>query len=820
MFRLLFKNGIRHLKRNKLFTFLNILGLTIGISSCWVIFKFINYELSYENSVPDHGNIYRIVSKLKFEDKEEKWSGGISRPIYFALRDEVSALERAVPVFQSAVQSVIILEGDSQSKRVEDLDFDSQVINTEESYFDMIPYNWLAGKKHGSLSNPNQVVLTEERAKFYFPNLKYDDIIGKTLIYSDTLQKTVTGIVEGLNYPSEFKGKEFLLLQKREQDNNISEWTNTSGSDRVYLQAKDKKSLENAYNQITNIVDKKFEEYKREIKPKFKFSRNLEIISLKDSHFSTYLQDWGIEKTSKNVIYGLIAVSVFLLILACINYINLTTAQIPQRSKEIGIRKTLGGSKNSLILQMMTETLIIISISIMASYFVSKLGFYLLGDLISQNAKDFNNPLTFGLFISVVLLFTSIFAGLYPSWLIAKVNAIDIFRSKGYISSGSGNINLKKVLIVFQFIIAQVFIVAAIIIGQQLRYTIKKDMGFNKEAVALVDIPYKLQDDDNFLTKKKTLAIELEKLPGVKDVSLGQQPLSSGYNSSGMEYYSSDNTEPIFQIVYKKDVDSKYLDFYSLNLLAGNNLSVSDTTNGFVINETALKAFGFKIPQEAIGKIIGQKGNVHPIVGVVNDFHARNFYTPIEPLALLSGPNSNTYNIRLEPSNLKESQTILNNIKKKWSEFFPSENFSYSFMDDAIFELYKKEQQLQKITNISTTIAIILSCLGLFGLTTISAYQRTKEIGIRKVLGASISGIVGLLSKDFVKMVCIAILIASPIVWWACSKWLDDFVYRIEISWFSFVFGGLISITAALITVSYQAVKAARVNPADSLRDE
>lgn len=820
MFQLLFKNSIRHLKRNRLFTFLNILGLTIGISSCWVIFKFVNYELSYESGLANNEKIYRVVSRLKFEDNEEKWSGGISRPIFFALRDEIRSLERAVPVYKFFTQSVIIPERNGQPKRVEELDFESQITETENSYFDMVPYTWLAGNKNGALSNPNQVVLTEDRARFYFPDLNYEEVIGKTLIYSDTLQKTVTGIVANLNYPTEFKGKEFFQLQKREKDNTITEWTNTNGSDRVYLEAKDTKNLESAFNQILNIVEKKYEEYKKEIKPIGAFSRNLELVPLKKSHFLTDIQESGIEKTSKTVVYGLIAVSIFLLVLACINYINLTTAQIPQRSKEIGIRKTFGGSKKSLIYQMMIETGIIITVSIITSYFVSKLGFSLLGNLISQNAKDYNSPVVFGLFIFVVLLFTLVVAGLYPSWLITKVNAIDIFRSKGNVSTGKGNFNLRKVLIVFQFIIAQIFIVAAIIIGQQLQYTIKKDLGFNKDAVVIVDIPYKLYRSDNFTTKKNTLRVELEKLTGIKEVSLGNQPLSDDYSSTLFLYISADEPEPVTQIVYKKEVDSKYLDFYGLKLLAGNNLAVSDTTNGFVINETALRGFGFKTPQEAIGKIVGQKGFEHPIVGVVQDFHAKDFYNQIEPLALLSGFNSNTYNIRLNQANFKEWQAVMASVKSKWSEFFPEENFEYKFLDEAILSLYKKEQQMQKITDISTSIAIVLSCLGLFGLATISAYQRTKEIGIRKVLGASISGIVGMLSQDFVKMVLIAILIASPIVWWACNKWLEDFVYRIEISWFPFVFGGLIAITAALITVSYQAVKAAKVNPVDSLRNE
>ncbi|WP_099372034.1 ABC transporter permease [Sphingobacterium sp. 1.A.5] len=819
MFQLLFKNSIRHLKRNKLFTFLNILGLTIGISSCWIIFKFVNYELSFESGIPNRENTYRLISKIKLNDEKENWTGGVSRPIFLALRDEVRSLERAVPVYTFFTQKVAIPGENGKAIRTEDLDFDSQVIETEETYFDMVPYHWLAGKKAGALSNPNQIVLTEERANFYFPNTRYEDMIGKTLIYSDTIQMAVSGIVESLKYPSEFKGKEFLQLRKAEAY-TLPQWTNTNGSDRIYMQANDEKSIQSAYKQISNIVEKKFQQYQKKIKPKFKYERTLELLQLKESHFSTYFNEFGVEKSSKTVIYGLIAVSIFLLVLACINYINLTTAQIPQRSKEIGIRKTLGGSKRILILQMMIETAIIIGVSILASYFVSKLGFYFLGELISDNVKDFNNPLMFGIFIFVILLFTLILAGLYPSWLISKVNAIEIFRSKGNLNTSKGNFNLRKVLIIFQFIIAQIFIVAALIIGQQLKYTIKKDLGFNKDAVVTVNIPYKLYDIDNFNAKKKTLTEELSKITGIKEVSLGNEPLSAGSNSTAMEFNGSESSEPFNQIVFRKSVDSKYMEFYDLQLLAGNNLVPSDTAYGYIINETALKGFGFKNPQDAIGKIIGQKGFYYPIIGVMKDFHAKDFYNSIEPLALMNGSNANTYNIRLNQIGFKESKATMEKVKSKWSEFFPAENFDYKFMDDSILALYKKEQQLQKLTNISTTIAIILSCLGLFGLATISAFQRTKEIGIRKVLGASVSGIVGMLSKDFVKMVCIAIIIASPIVWWACNKWLEDFVYRIEISWIPFVFGGLIAIAAALLTVSYQALKAANVNPVDSLRDE
>lgn len=820
MIKILLQNSIRQLIRNKLFAFLNILGLTIGISSCWLIFKFVNYELSYEQGLHGKELTYRLVNRISINGGEEKWSGGVSRPIFFALRDEMKWSKQPVPFFWFYAQSVKIPGINGRAPRIEELDFDGQIIETEESYFEMTDHIWLAGSKEGALSTPNQVVLTQDRANFYFPDEEYNDVIGQTLIYSDTIQKTITGVVADLHYPSELRGKEFFQLQKREKDNQLNEWTNTNSTDRVYVQASSDKELAHVYKQISMILDRKMTEYKTETKPPFTFDRNLELIPISESHFSTYMQEFGNDKTSKTIIYSLIALGAFLLVLACINYVNLTTAQIPRRSKEIGVRKTFGGSRKSLIIQMMTETLLLISISVIASYFISKLGFSLIGDLISEEIKTYNSPLAFSVFIFLILFTTLLTAGLYPSWLIAKVNAVEIFRNKGNIDTGRGHLNLRKILIVFQFIIAQVFIVASIIIGQQLRYTIGKDLGFNKEAVVLVDIPYRLRGQDNFTSKKKTLAIEIEKLKGVKEVSLGNPPLAGGFSSTMLQYNDPHKQEPYSQIVLKKEVDAKYLDFYELKLLAGNNLTVSDTTNGFVINETALRGFGFQNPQDALGKVIGQEGFIHPIVGVVQDFHSKDFYNTIEPLALLSGFNSNTFNVRLDQRGYADWSSTISQLRAIWSQFFPIENFDYKFLDESIYALYKKEQHLKRIINISTSIAIVLSCLGLFGLATISAYQRKKEIGIRKVLGASISGIMSMLSKDFMKMVFLAVLIASPIVWWLCSEWLQDFAYRIELSWMPFVLGAVLAVGAAMGTVSYQAVKAARLKPVDSLRDE
>lgn len=825
MWKFIIKNSTRHLLRNKLFTALNILGLTIGISACWVIYKYTSYELSYESGMPEAKNTYRLVSQFG-EPGKENFNGGLSRPVFFSMRENIDGLTRVTPVYKAYFQAVSVQNDEKKGSKVREIELDGQtVVRTDSSYFEMLTYNWLAGHQKTALEQPNQVVLTEKKAKLYFPHLDNAAIIGQNISYigsdKDTLNLTVSGVVASLNYNTEFDGEEFILLQKTESDNDLAQWTNTNGTDRVYFQAKDATAAAHVLKQVQDMVQEKWQLFKQDRKPTYTYDRVIKLLPLKESHFATYLPENTPAKTSKSVIYGLIGVGAFLLLLACINYVNLTTAQLPQRNKEIGIRKTLGSGSRYLIAQMLFETTLIVLVALTLSFFISKLFIGLLGDLLSAEALGYSDSTTFTLFLTLILVTTLLISGAYPAWMITKVNAIDIFRNKGQVQLGKNKLNLRKGLIVFQFIIAQLFIIGSIIIGQQLSYVLHKDMGFNKDAVIISNLPFKLYQTENFHAKKQTLAEEIRKIPGVQQVSLGTRPLTNGYSSSLYDYKPADGGEPISVITYLKNVDAQYLSLYDLELVAGTNLMASDTVNGLVVNESAVKAFGFSSNAEALGKYIGQEPRLYPIVGVIKDFHQRDFYNPIDPMALGSNMESaNNFNIRLEATKQQQWPEIIKKIEQKWANFFPIDQFQYTFYDESIASLYKKEQQLHTLTNMSTAIAIFISCLGLFGLATITAFQRSKEIGIRKVLGASITSIVGMLSKDFVKMVFIALLVAAPVVWWFSHKWLADFAYRIEISWLPFIAGGLVACVAALLTVSYQAIKAAKTNPVESLRDE
>ncbi len=599
---------------------------------------------------------------------------------------------------------------------------------------------------------------------------------------------------------------------------DLAQWTNTNGSDKLYLQLKKGANAAKMTVQIDSLSAKNRRAFEQTQSNSYKYKRWYELLPMKESHFATFLQ-WEDRKASKPVMYGLMGIAVFLLLLACINYINMSIAAIPQRAKEIGVRKTLGSSRSRLIAQFLNETFITTLLAGAFSFVLSRLGFWLLADIVPAGITPFANAWQLVFFVIILAIIVTVLAGFYPGWLITRVKAIHVFRNTSLRQRNSSGFSLQKVLIVFQFVIALVFITSAIIVGRQLQYALTSDMGFNKDAVVLATVPWKYAGNKAYAGKQFTLLTELKTIPGIQAISLGDAPMSNGYSSSQYEY-ARDGKEPVSRNVFRKEVDTAYLRLYGMKLVAGRNIRASDTTNEFVINETGMRAFGFASPQDALGKLIGQQNQKVPIVGVVKDFHQQNIYTTIDPMIFESDKESlSSFNIKLanDPS---QWQKTVKAIESKWYQFYPPESFTYKFYDEAIAKMYEQEENLAKLINIATAISIFISCLGLFGLAVLTAFQRTKEIGIRKVLGASVAGIVQLLSKEYVVLVIIAALIASPVVYWAMSQWLQKFAYRISIEWWMFLLAGIVALLLAFITVSFQAIKAARANPVKSLKTE
>jgi putative ABC transport system permease protein len=817
MIKKYFITSLRHLWRNRLFTTLNIFGLAVSISACWIIFRIVNYEFSYDRGFTNKENIYRVVSGFIFDEKES-YSGGVSAPLYQGVRQQIDGLDYAVPVLEKWTSAVEVNNGTGKPLLIEE---PSDIVATDSTYFNMLSYHWIAGNKSTALLAPESVVLTETRAKQYFPGKKPGDILNSTITYysyNDTSQRTVTGIVTDIKTPSEFTAQEFCSLPTKAYELNT--WTNTNGSDKLYLQLKQGTRPDRVLSQIENIVAAKTKEFEQKSPNNFKFKRWFQLLPLGESHFSTFIDEHDIRKASKPVLYGLSGVALFLLILACINYINMSVAAIPQRAKEIGVRKTLGSSLAELIFQFLSETLIITFLAGVLSYFLSLLGFQMLKDIIPTEITPLSNVPQLIIFIMALAVVVTVLAGLYPAWLITRVKAINIFRNSSLRQKSGRRFSLQKTLIVFQFVIALVFITTALIVGNQLQYVLTTDMGFNKDAVVLVDVPWKYTNDKKYENKQFTLLSELKRIPGVQNISLGSAPMINNYSSSQYKYVQ-EGKEPIQRQVFKKFADTAYLNLYGIQLLAGRNIHASDTANEYVINETAVHAFGFSSPQDAIGKFISQSNQKFPVVGVVKDFHTQDFYKTIDPIVFQSEKdNLNTFSIKLKSKDPAQWQQTLKAIEKEWYRFYPPETYSYKFYDEVLEKMYEQEQHLARLINLSTVISIFISCLGLFGLAVLTTFQRTKEIGIRKVLGASVTGIVRLLSKEYVWLVMIAFVIASPIVWWAMNKWLQGFAYRITISWWMFALAGLAAMFIALITVSFQAIKAAIANPVESLRSE
>ncbi len=812
-----FTNALRHLWKSRLFTTLNVFGLAVSISACWVIFRIVDYEFSYDRGLPNKENIYRVVTGFVFDEKES-YNGGVSAPMYQGVREQIDGLDYVVPVLGKWVNAVQINNATGKPTLIEEPE---NIVATDATYFKMLPYRWLAGNKSTALVAPENVVLTESRAKQYFPHKKNGEILSQTITYysyRDTVQRTVTGIVADLKAPSEFTAQEFCTLPTKAYELNT--WTNTNGSDKLYLQLKPGTKPDKIVKLVDKIAARKYQEFEKKNSNAFKFKRWYQLLPLSESHFSTYIKEGEVRKASKPITYGLAGVAVFLLVLACINYINMSVASIPQRAKEIGVRKTLGSSQIQLIGQFLSETMLTTLIAGLLSFGFSLFAFWLLKDIIPPGITPITRVLQLVAFIFLLSILVTALAGLYPGWLITRVKAVSIFRGSSTGLKAGNGFSLQKMLIVFQFVIALIFITSALIVGKQLQYTLKTDMGFNKDAVVIVDIPWKYLREKKYENKQFTLFSELKRIPGIQNISLGTAPMINNY-SSGQFEYAKKGKEPIQRNIFRKTVDTAYIHLYNIKMLTGRNLHPSDTTNEYVINETAVKAFGFASPQDAIGEMIGEDKHKFPIVGVVKDFHQQDFYKTIDPMAFESEKdNLTTFSIKLASKDPSQWQKTLKAIEKDWYQFYPPETYSYKFYDEVIAKLYEQEQHLAKLINLATLVSIFISCLGLFGLTVLTAFQRTKEIGIRKVLGASVLGIVRLFSKEYIWLVLAAFVIASPIVWWAMNKWLQGFAYRIEIEWWMFVSAGLTAVVLALLTISFQAVKAALANPVKSLRSE
>ena len=804
MFKNYFTTAFRNIIRNKSFTVINVIGLAVGIASCLLIFLLTRYELSYDNFHSRRDRIYRIVSEIKNPDGI-RYTAGVPFPVADGLRLDFPNLEKVADIFGVNAQiSVSDDDGKSERKFKEE----NSVFYAEPEFFDIFNFPLLAGNKKTALNQPNTVVLSQSAAEKYFGNWK--TAMGKIIKRDNKYIYKVTGILKNVPTNTDFPLQvviSYSSLKETDVSQNLNDWGSTLGSATTFVVLPPGLPPSKFNDDLDSFVNKhKPDEYaKDELIPQ----------PFSEIHFDSRFGNYSDRTFSHELITALSLIALFLLIIACVNFINLATAQAVNRSREVGVRKVLGGSRGQLAFQFLSETALITILAVVIALAISEIVLPYLNDFLNSSIRfGFFSTIDIVTFLILIIVTVTFLSGFYPAMVLSGFNPIMALRNK--ITSGkTKGVNLRRGLVIFQFIIAQALIVSMLVLINQMDYFRNASLGFNKNAVVLVPVP----TDSLSNEKLNSLKTQLLQQSQIKDVSYSIfSPADDSHWTSDFKFDNS-TTRSDFSADLKW-ADADYFKTYDIKLIAGRFYNESDTIREFVVNETFVKKLGIKNPEDILGKKINfWKGeHVAPIVGVVKDFHTASFRKPIS--AAVMGSWKEVYeliNIKIQPQGIKKT---LATIEKLWSDTFPEYVYEYQFLDKKVEGFYKHEDQLSQLYKIFAGIAIFISCLGLYGLVSFMAVRRTKEVGIRKVLGASAINIIFLFAKEFALLIGIAFLAAAPISYFIMQKWLEDFAFRIEPGVGIFIATIAGSLILALITVSYKSIRAALANPVKSLKYE
>lgn len=817
-----FKIAFRGFARHKLFTLINIVGLSIGISAALVIYLIVHFDFTFDKFHDGGDRIYRAVSNYTFQG-EESFNSGVSGPLPEAVRTQVTGVEQSAPFFTLSGFKVVIEDKANAPAKFKNQD---NIILADQRYFEIFKYTWLAGSIKTALNAPYQVVLTSEQAKKYFPKKSYDQIMGKQIIYEDTIKATVTGVVQSLKENTDLAFHDFIsystgIANKNFKDNlQLTEWNSTTSASQLFIKLKPNASAANVVEQMNAILKKNDPP-----KPEDKGSTHMfGLQKLSDLHFDQrYYGFDGGRTANKTTLYGLLVIAAFLLILGCINFINLTTAQASQRAKEIGIRKTMGSTRSQLVIQFLSETFLITLFAVLVSVALSPVILKMFADFIPAGISlNFLNQPNLILFLLALTIVVSCLSGFYPALILSGYKPVQVLKNQAQSNtSKTRNAMLRKSLTVTQFVIAQFFIMATILVSKQIYYALHKDLGFKKDAIVNVSTPFKLMGTG----KQEVFMNKIRLIPQIAMISIGgAAPSSNNTNSTTFKYL--DGKKEVKTDVQLKFADENYIKVYNIKLLAGRNITDADTNRALIINNTYSKVLGFRNANDAIGKTLDYNGKKVEIAGVTADFYQRSIHTAVKPLAIVTGINNmwnnRTFHIALKPQSAggNEWKTATTAMESVWKSLYPEDDFEYKFFDESIAKFYDAEQQTSKLLTWATGLSIFISCLGLLGLAIYTTSQRTKEIGVRKVLGASVAQIVTLLSTELLLLIVLAFVIVTPIAYYAMNAWMQDFADRTTISWWIFALSGAGMLLAALFTLSFQTIKAAIANPVRSLRSE
>jgi putative ABC transport system permease protein len=795
-----FKTAIRNLSRYRVNSVVNIAGLSVGFAAFLLIFLVTQYEQSFDGFHAKKNKIYRVV-RIGTNPGNPAYLTGVPVPATAALRTELSQLTNAAAIAGNSDGQVIIQDkNESGIKKIKEA---GGVFYAEPQFFEMFDFGLIDGDKKTALNEPNSILLTKATATKYFGGWK--GIIGKTLKMNGTFVK-VTGVLDNPPSNTDFPITAVLSYITLASDRNYKNWHSINDGNYCYVELADGVT-QSQLNQAFAAFNKRHSEPGQE----FKFA----LQPLSEQHYDARYGNFTGRTFSKKLILALNLIGLFLLIVACVNFINLTVAQAVNRSREVGVRKVLGGSRAQLVFQFLGETsvtsLFAFLIALVIVLFVLPFVNNLL-DVELLKSTLYSGRLI--LYMVCVLILVSFISGLYPALVLSGFKPATVLKSGSMGSDQKNGILFRRGLVVFQFVIAQTLIMGTLVVTSQMNYFQNADIGFRKNALMYASFP----SDSVARTKIDYLRDELSKMPGVKKVGMSMFALTGDGVWAVDLRKESNHSDKADMIVSMKIADPGFFSVHNLAFVAGRPYASSDTLREFVVNETVIHQLGINNPDQAIGKRISINRHTLPIVGVVKDFHTNSLRDPIGPIVMSAA--NRAYHVATMQIDLSKTQSIAASMQSLWSKNFPEYMFEYHFVDQTIADYYKQENQLSKLYIIFSGIAIFISCLGLYGLIAFMAIQRKKEIGIRKVLGAPVKDIVILLSKEFTILVIIAFLIASPIAWYYMHQWLQEYTFHINMGVWFFAVTILSSIGIAWLTVGYTAVKAALVNPVKSLRTE
>ncbi len=800
-----FRVAIRNLSRNKSYAFINVVGLAVGIAVCVIIFVLVQFELSFDNFHSNRDRIYRVVSVSKNSDGTT-YSSGVPFPVADGLRSEFPQIGKVAAINEQTDALITIL---ASGKDVSGNKFKekSGVFYVEQQFFEVFDFKWLAGEAKTSLAEPNTVVLTQKYADKYFGN--WEDAVGRFIKDDNNEVLRITGIIQNAPANSDFPLGVLISYKTYENGNRgfFKDWVSVYDGNNCFLLLSKKLPVPEAESFLATLV--------KEHKPPEYQKDELQLQPLADMHFDSRFGNYNNHSFSRRLIDALILIAVFLLIVACANFINLSTAQAVKRGREVGVRKVLGGNRRQLAIQFLSETALITFFAVLIGLGLAEISLPFLNNLL-QVPLSLNSSANMEIIEFLIIVFVSLVAisGSYPAIVLSGFDPVTAIKSKAAVKT-FGGISLRRGLVVFQFLIAQVLIFGMLAVINQMDYFKNLSLGFNKDAVVTVPIPV----DSVSINKIGVLKNRLLTQSGIRDVSFSAfSPTDNSHWDSNFRFNNSGKATDFNADLLWSDAD--YFRTYDIKFVAGNSYLQSDTPRGFVVNETLLKRLGINDPQAALGKRIDfwDGSIVAPVVGVVKDFNDHPLDDPMSPVIMGAWKEQyDQINIKINPG---DTRRTLAAIERIWTDTYPDYVYEYQFLDAKIDGFYKQQDQLSKLYAIFAGIAIFISSLGLYGLASFMAEQRTKEVGIRKVLGASGGNILLLFSREFALLISVAFALAAPLGYYIMNRWLENFAYHINIGvgLFSLTIFGTMLI--AWLTIGYRTIKAATANPVESLRYE